>query len=65
MLNNVVSSFNYIKAKQKSPMGDFPSGVPPYIHLTHVAIFVLMNAAHKHMLTLNEIKCFWLIYIDQ
>jgi hypothetical protein len=66
MLNNVVSSLNYSKAKQESPVGDLPSSVLPYIPLTHVAISVLMNVdGDKHMLTLTDIKCFGLICIDQ
>jgi len=66
MLNNVVSSFNYTKAKQKSSMGDLPSIVLPYIPLTHVAISILMNVdGDKYMLNLTDIKCFGLICIDQ
>jgi hypothetical protein len=66
MLNNVVSSFNYTKAKQKSPVGDLPSSVLPYIPLTYVAISVLINVdGDKYMLTLTNIKCFGLICIDQ
>jgi len=55
MLNNVVSSFNYTKVKKKSPLGDLPSSVLPYIPLTHVAISVLMNVdGDKYMLTLSD-----------
>jgi hypothetical protein len=66
MLNNVVSAFNYTKAKQKSPVGDFLSSLLPCIPPTHVAISVLMNVdGDKPMLTLIVIKCFGLICIDQ
>jgi hypothetical protein len=66
MLNNAVSSFNYTKAKQRSPMGDFSSSVLPYIPLTHLATSFLMNVdGNKHMLTFTDVKCFGLVCIDQ